>query len=508
MSSLITPVAERPAVQSGRPPARNRRFLPLLLAGAMAAALWVIGGGERAAPPPTGIVAPPIHDPTTSVASGTTTAIDPTTEVVPVRPSMEEVTALGPRGLEPSGLVPVVLFDRPGRLITDSTGTLWWETGWGLARFDPERGSSPGPSFFSATDDVFFASLTTIAPARHEGVWAAARDSTLRRFDGQTFVEVIQTPEPLCQVVESEQLGLWGVGCEWAEWSGSPSEERGWLYRWDGGQWEADPQGRPHPGAAELTIDSSGKVWVANCEEGKSVNTDGVSVFDGTAWTTFTSHDGLPTGVIQRIAGDVNGELWVATVFGPSTFDGTTWSSPTVDPEPDRRRWRGLQSILAVSGDAVAITDSLGTRLVRIIDDEIVEIPLATQSVSNLAAANGRAWLVVDGALHRIDDDTVIPVPAAAPPTAPGPGGPAGPSIAQITAISASQALVLADGQPWRCSVGDGCAPSLVEVWLTDVIVGFDGRVLALGNEQLLWLDGDEWHPLTPFAAWEALRGR
>lgn len=513
MPNVVTPIVERTSATSSRSPNHYRRFTPLLLAAAMALALWVATGGQDSAPPTTtGLMTPPIREP---IATREPVTAPQTTEVAPVRPRMNAATALGPMDLEPSGLMPVALYGYPDQLITDSHGALWWRADWGIARFDPSL--SGEPSFFMASDDIFFGSITTISPALETGIWVAAGNSTLRRFDGVRFVEVLETPEPVCQVVETERLGLWAVGCGWTPrqpgWvAREPSaawEARGWLYVWNGEHWEADPEGRPHPGAAELTGDSSGNVWVANCEVGEGVNRGGLSVFDGTAWTTFTSDDGLPSGVIQAIVGDAGGVRWVRTFGGPSIFDGTAWTSPSGDPEQDRREWRGLRSIVALGDQSVATTafPYWSWKLVRIMDEDTLEIPLAAEAVvSNLATANGHAWLLIDGVLHRIGETMVEPALAAAPPAA---GISPQPEMQdwQITAISAREALLLAGGRPWRCVAEDGCTAWPTQPSLVDVIVSFDGELLALGDDQLLRLDGEEWIPVTPFSAWERLHG-
>ena len=56
----------------------------------------------------------------------------------------------------------------------------------------------------------------------------------------------------------------------------------------------------------------------------------GVSKFDGTAWTTYTTDDGLADNWVNAIAVDGAGNPWFGTWGGGvSKFDGTTWTTYT-----------------------------------------------------------------------------------------------------------------------------------------------------------------------------------
>jgi len=70
-----------------------------------------------------------------------------------------------------------------------------------------------------------------------------------------------------------------------------------------------------------LAVDQSNNVWVGTyC---------GLSVFDGTNWTSYTADDGLISNAIKALEIDRNGNIWVGTEYGLSKFDGTTWTNYT-----------------------------------------------------------------------------------------------------------------------------------------------------------------------------------
>jgi ligand-binding sensor domain-containing protein len=53
----------------------------------------------------------------------------------------------------------------------------------------------------------------------------------------------------------------------------------------------------------------------------------GASHYDGSAWTNYTTEDGLAGNIVYVIARDRSGALWFGTNNGLSRFDGTTWQT-------------------------------------------------------------------------------------------------------------------------------------------------------------------------------------
>ena len=56
---------------------------------------------------------------------------------------------------------------------------------------------------------------------------------------------------------------------------------------------------------------------------------DGVTKYDGTTYTTYTTTQGLASTSVYAIAEDSNGHMWFGTSAGVSAFDGTSWTTYT-----------------------------------------------------------------------------------------------------------------------------------------------------------------------------------
>jgi ligand-binding sensor domain-containing protein len=70
-----------------------------------------------------------------------------------------------------------------------------------------------------------------------------------------------------------------------------------------------------------ITIDNQGNKWFTTKA--------GVSKFDGTTWTTYTTaNSGLAWNYVSAIAIDGQGNKWFGTPNGVATF-GTTWTTYT-----------------------------------------------------------------------------------------------------------------------------------------------------------------------------------
>jgi ligand-binding sensor domain-containing protein len=51
----------------------------------------------------------------------------------------------------------------------------------------------------------------------------------------------------------------------------------------------------------------------------------GVSHYDGKAWHSYTTKDGLAGNIVYSVAQDENGGMWFGTNAGLSYFDGKEW---------------------------------------------------------------------------------------------------------------------------------------------------------------------------------------
>jgi len=77
-----------------------------------------------------------------------------------------------------------------------------------------------------------------------------------------------------------------------------------------------------YPIGTTVNIDSGGVVWA-----GWTYSSGGLLKFDGSVWTGWTPANGLPDEVIWDIAFDSSNNKWLATGYGVSKFDGTTFTN-------------------------------------------------------------------------------------------------------------------------------------------------------------------------------------
>jgi ligand-binding sensor domain-containing protein len=102
-----------------------------------------------------------------------------------------------------------------------------------------------------------------------------------------------------------------------------------------------------------IFIDSNDEPWIG---------TDfGTSVFNGSTWTTYAATEGLGNEQIKCIGQDASGDMWFGTSGGASRFDGSTWTNyGTSDGIP----FGGVNSItLKSNGDLWLGTGLSGVRV-------------------------------------------------------------------------------------------------------------------------------------------------
>ena len=100
---------------------------------------------------------------------------------------------------------------------------------------------------------------------------------------------------------------------------------RGGLSRWDGTTFTTytTEDGLPHNAVPSLLEDASGQLWVGT--------RGGLGRWDGTTFTTYTTEDGLPHNYVYSLLEDASGQLWVGTMGGLSRWDGTTFTTYTAE---------------------------------------------------------------------------------------------------------------------------------------------------------------------------------
>ena len=112
---------------------------------------------------------------------------------------------------------------------------------------------------------------------------------------------------------------------------------------------------------SSIAIDSEGNKWFAYGFSG-----EGVSKFDGTNWTTYTTDDGLADNNVDYIVIDQEGIKWFVYGYnakGVSKFDGTNWTTYTesdglinnrvlsIGIDSEGNKWFGTRAGLSFLGD-------------------------------------------------------------------------------------------------------------------------------------------------------------
>lgn len=203
-----------------------------------------------------------------------------------------------------------VLADEPAseHLTVDSAGALWFASETSLCRVD--RRGLTCRNFGSRV----YASVGT----REHGFWLVTRASGALRYDDaeSVFTGALRQYTTQDGLGSDVAMGLLetrdGVLYVGTAYPGS-------LCRYDGKRFSAIPM--PQPCVFRLYEDSAGRIWCGGFEGG------GLSCYDGSGVTTYTTADGLPSDRVQSIIEDGNGRLWIGTQQGLSLFDGVTFHS-------------------------------------------------------------------------------------------------------------------------------------------------------------------------------------
>ncbi|MBI3995650.1 MAG: hypothetical protein HY349_06715 [Nitrospirae bacterium] len=89
----------------------------------------------------------------------------------------------------------------------------------------------------------------------------------------------------------------------------------GGLAKFDGKTWRLfNVPDLADPYVYDILFDRDGRMWVANWK--------GVSIYDGTGWTSFTKADGIIDDWVYAMAMDRDGVIWLGTEGGVTRYDG------------------------------------------------------------------------------------------------------------------------------------------------------------------------------------------
>jgi ligand-binding sensor domain-containing protein len=76
--------------------------------------------------------------------------------------------------------------------------------------------------------------------------------------------------------------------------------------------------GLPDNSVNALAVAADGKVWVGT--------ENGAAVFQGGSWTKYTTAEGLASNKVQALAIDKSGAIWFGTDKGISVYNGSSWT--------------------------------------------------------------------------------------------------------------------------------------------------------------------------------------
>jgi ligand-binding sensor domain-containing protein len=364
-------------------------------------------------------------------------------------------------------------------LTAAADGTLWWGEP-GLTRFDPATGSA---RTLTAADDPAFEGAGPISSARDGGVWMVAPDATVRRVDGEGFQEVIDAPG-VSDVLEGPDGSLYGVGCE-----------GGCIVHREGQTWVSLPNdGRPDSSPGLGAFDASGALWVGN-DRFPGPEGMGVSRFDGTRWTTWTTRDGLPSDDIYAIEIGPDGDAWVGTDRGVARFTRGRW---VAYPPSETGIWH-VRSLLVTDTD-VWIAGFGGDGAARFDGTAWVPVTIERADASGslgiqYTGTASSAWATVNDALYRLEGSTWRLVSRF--------DGPVG--LGEITALSGDEVWLAAwsvgawrlDGGTWTHFPKDVGSGATDLGWLNGIVVDRDGTAWAASTSGLARFDGEAWETVS-----------
>jgi ligand-binding sensor domain-containing protein len=231
------------------------------------------------------------------------------------------------------------------RMTEDDYGRIWIAGGYGVACYDGIVWV-----YFTAEDGIPYYAADDIIADSYGNIWIATA-SGAARFDGE-YWDYITTDDGL----RSNRVTALLEASPGTAWIGMSSADLGGLSFYDGSSFTnySSADGMLSDGVSVLCLASDGRLWVG-CNVG-------VSVFDGSGWTTdslssyvedicednqgniwiamrnaglirvsgevweyYDESDGLPTSSFRCLEADTSAGVWVGGFSALGHFDGLSW---------------------------------------------------------------------------------------------------------------------------------------------------------------------------------------
>jgi ligand-binding sensor domain-containing protein/signal transduction histidine kinase len=192
-------------------------------------------------------------------------------------------------------------------ILRDRKGFLWVGTTGGLSRFDGRTWRN-----FTFRDGLRDNAVDALLEDRSGNLWIGTRTG-LSVFDGTRFIKDIPLAPSgrVMSIIEDHAGTIWCAGM------------LGALYRRVERRFEPVTVNDQSFSNARLLLDHHGRVWASGDK--------GLSCWDGRAWRTYTTKDGLASNQPYYLCSDQTGRIWFGyhSSNGLSSFDGTRFAHYT-----------------------------------------------------------------------------------------------------------------------------------------------------------------------------------
>ena len=207
-------------------------------------------------------------------------------------------------------------------IFEDRDGNIWFATDNGVQRYD-----GIGWTTYTTRDGLAHNWVRTAIQTRDGAMWFGTDGGGISRFDGETWTTYTTAEGLANDSILRRGLLQTREGVLWAGFF-NPHDTTGvrdGISRFDGEAWTTVqvPVGPSRPSIFDIHEASDGSLWF-------SAYRHGVLRFDGTEWTLYTAADGLASNRVVEIMESDDGSIWFACwEDGISRFDGRGWRTYT-----------------------------------------------------------------------------------------------------------------------------------------------------------------------------------